>query len=390
MSIGIKEKIGNAFFPPTNQAVAQKQPALSPALFCPSTSPPPSLTQRAAVLSGSGIGFENAGANCWCNALLQLMFRNDFFCKMYQRVATHYIEHADKNQGLAGTRFLKALTSFQEEMQKPSHLQSSLPSTLSQDVRLAFRTLRNSFSEKASRHEDAVEAFTILADCYTQIPPAPENLPLTFGLVRTFFYYLPNPDTALPAIEKDSADYISFHDPGVKQLFNNLYIREEQIPQTHLAVSICIDSSDVQTLLNFSLSDEIVKSSSRIVTQKGLQHCTRSGGSSYLASAPQELVITLKRFNEAIEKILTPVTPSLELEVREKNGVLVKYTLSGVIVHRGSSARAGHYVFLKRENDRWIEYNDSSVNMLPGGLDEILRKKDVLTGGYLFHYTREV
>ena len=91
---------------------------------------------------------------------------------------------------------------------------------------------------------------------------------------------------------------------------------------------------------------------------------------------PLVLVLTLKRFGNDMRKIRTPVEalPQTPIELSayfsaespERVGE-TRYTLRGVVDHHGTSD-FGHYTAQCRHtgNDKWHQYDDESVNELPG------------------------
>lgn len=91
-------------------------------------------------------------------------------------------------------------------------------------------------------------------------------------------------------------------------------------------------------------------------------------------SLPDTLPVVLNRFNDNRRKIKDKVKvgDTFTIPARHtKQGVDVKYTLKGFVIHNGSS-NGGHYRAFFKEDDKWFHANDSIVK----AADEDHRKYD--------------
>lgn len=76
------------------------------------------------------------------------------------------------------------------------------------------------------------------------------------------------------------------------------------------------------------------------------------------------LIITLKRFNNGLGKIKTPVAfPLLDFNIANcrQNPKITKYNLLGFILHSGSF-KNGHYISAMQKDDGWYTFNDNKIN----------------------------
>ena len=104
--------------------------------------------------------------------------------------------------------------------------------------------------------------------------------------------------------------------------------------------------------------------------------------------APNVLVLHLKRFS--FGDIFGKITKTIEFEQElylpcsGEETKKVKYELSSMIVHHGSSVHGGHYVaFIKAPNGQWYEMNDSQVSGT--SINKVLKQQ-----AYVLFYTKVV
>ena len=99
---------------------------------------------------------------------------------------------------------------------------------------------------------------------------------------------------------------------------------------------------------------------------------------------PQILVLGLKRF-KGLRKINDFVAFPSELGLKyasASNEEHQRYQITGVVVHKGPSIAAGHYISIVYSEGVWLEINDSSVREVPW---EIVKHMCV----YLLFYLRQ-
>mmetsp|Transcript_2965 Transcript_2965/g.6481 ORF Transcript_2965/g.6481 Transcript_2965/m.6481 type:complete len:470 (+) Transcript_2965:124-1533(+) len=109
-----------------------------------------------------------------------------------------------------------------------------------------------------------------------------------------------------------------------------------------------------------------------------------------IATAPPLLTIQLKRFECCFGqrgKINKNVSFKLDLDLARFTShpdQEAKYRLYAVIVHRGHSARSGHYIAFARHpsTDKWYEFDDEAVRPVP--VQEVLRQQ-----AYLLFYQKK-
>ena len=83
-----------------------------------------------------------------------------------------------------------------------------------------------------------------------------------------------------------------------------------------------------------------------------------------MTKAPQLLIIqTPRAANDQTKRKTKIPVPNNQILIRE-NGKEIKYTLNGVIIHKGEQSQNGHYVYntFAAEEDRWIMIDDERVN----------------------------
>ena len=83
-----------------------------------------------------------------------------------------------------------------------------------------------------------------------------------------------------------------------------------------------------------------------------------------MIKAPQVLVLTLSRFHVGLDKIDTFVEFHTDFGthyITDENGQQVTYTLTGLILHKGISIAAGHYMSYFIVNGRWYEADDKMI-----------------------------
>ncbi|XP_074875444.1 ubiquitin carboxyl-terminal hydrolase 42-like [Buteo buteo] len=103
--------------------------------------------------------------------------------------------------------------------------------------------------------------------------------------------------------------------------------------------------------------------------------------------APKVLTVCLKKFEDCTGRKISKVVEYPEyLDLRpymsQTAGEVLLYSLYAVLVHRGDSCRAGHYLcYTKASNGLWYEMNDMAVDGC--GIETVLRQR-----AYLLFYVR--
>ena len=162
------------------------------------------------------------------------------------------------------------------------------------------------------------------------------------------------------------------------------------VPFKFLAISLPLDSNeqysyalpgthDIYDLLDGFVRPEFITGYN--CTNCGVQDITEKKLD--ILSTPQILVLGLKRF-KGIRKLNDFVQFPLELSleyVNVDNEQYQLYQIAGVVVHKGPSIAAGHYISYVYSEGIWFEINDSSVREVEW---EIVRNLRV----YLLFYLR--
>jgi len=95
-----------------------------------------------------------------------------------------------------------------------------------------------------------------------------------------------------------------------------------------------------------------------------------------IVSMPKYLIIVIKRYNNNNQKNNIPVNMPIALSINN-----LHYCLRGIILHSGST-NGGHYTYYGNNNNVWMLYNDSSVNIC-ADIDNIKNN------GYIYLYVNK-
>jgi ubiquitin C-terminal hydrolase len=95
---------------------------------------------------------------------------------------------------------------------------------------------------------------------------------------------------------------------------------------------------------------------------------------------PEFLLVNTILFNNSTNKILKNFIVNKEININNN----IKYKLQGVCVHIGMTKDSGHYIYLKYENNMWIEYSDETVKPLGNRYNDIESHSN---GNLYFRYT---
>lgn len=81
-----------------------------------------------------------------------------------------------------------------------------------------------------------------------------------------------------------------------------------------------------------------------------------------LGCLPRVLIVDLKRFNSALQKIDTEVEFEERLCLTSLDGQLHEYLLVAAVEHIGRSISSGHYQALVRRDEAWWRISDARVD----------------------------
>ncbi|MES2121779.1 MAG: ubiquitin carboxyl-terminal hydrolase family protein [Chlamydiota bacterium] len=356
---------------PPPSSIRPQRVTLSPN-FHTMTSPAPSLTTAAAAPLDMGVGFENSSANCWINALLQMIIQEPNLRLAYETIARFYSQdplrvwHANALKAALEayeTCFIQQMT---EQRSVP------VPAEVSQNVRIAFHelfkdpvTFQPVFSHEPWKQEDAGEALGFLLARYADIL---EGEGVSQGNYPSFFFNLRSTRQFIPVGQPYHAPNID----GYSELVHN------QISKTEIEFQILLDLGTYppgitfnQLMDNFFNSTQVSGSelTTYIVGDNALQKFVPTQDNQQLQSAPEQLILTLKRFGWKMDGTVGKVQhqidipPTLLLPPHATTlGKTLMYELTSVIFHRGSELNSGHWLCYRKMGGRWYEFNDSKVN----------------------------
>lgn len=304
------------------------------------------------------VGFGNAGNNCWCNALLQMVVHIPSLRTAYEAFASHYQHSAD--HAPHATLMLRALEQYEACLQT----QTPVPISVSQDVRSALHHFFSKISPLASQNEDAHEALTLLMGGYQEVVER-SGIPFAPSLytpMRTDRLY--DEPTGLPraadpnhrdAYSRLSDDLTSSHSSPEYQILidlqNRTHLSFPELLKTYFRTEH--DGSDLAIYLR---PDDRIQ-------DFGLKEERRQ-----FQSIPQELILSVKRFGfnpvtEEVFKINDPVAVPRSFSLPPEatlSGEEPVYDLDLFVVHDGASLSNGHYIAYRNLGNIWSKCDDST------------------------------
>ncbi len=96
------------------------------------------------------------------------------------------------------------------------------------------------------------------------------------------------------------------------------------------------------------------------------------------------LIILLKRFNAAQDKVMDKVIIRKKIYVKGAEIHSRHYVLAAIIIHIGSDILRGHYYTLMRKGDQWLKYDDEEVS--PTDIDNASVQKTISENSFLVVY----
>ncbi len=373
------QRLRQRFFPPSPTKVdtpprSNIRPPVKPIPFhhfSPNPSAPTISLVSTAPLE-KGVGFENTSANCWINALLQMVIQEHNLRLAYETVAKHYA--TDPHRQWHANALTAALEAYETcFVQQISDQRSTpVPAEVSQNVRIAFHELFKDpvtyepvFSNEPWRQEDAGEALAFLLARYADILEnqgvPKEHYPPFFFNVRSTRQFEPIGEPyAVPSIE------------GYSELTHN------QISKAEIEFQMLLDLGSyppgitfAQLMDNFFSSTQVCGSeqTTYIVGDKMLRKFVPVREQQQLLSAPAQLILTLKRFGWKADGTVGKVQHSVAIPPvlllpphATALGQPLTYELTSVIYHRGETLTSGHWLCYRKMEGRWYEFNDGKVN----------------------------
>ncbi len=358
--------------------------------------------QSAAQATDFAVGFGNiSSANCWANSLLSMILSMPNFRRAYEVVANYYAHDVQNAQNVQhGNGLLGALTAYDTALAG----KQSVPTQISQNVRLAFHhffghknplTYHEIFSESSYRQEDAWEGMQVLMGRYEQIlgEQAPgDPLPAPYVSLQTKRHYRPigNPFPADPQ-KLARNDYSQLTNDNVSSLANNDYqIILDLQNKGHLSFSALLSEYFHNTHLQGH------DTGTYLLPDRNIQQFELIGEGRQFVQAPEELLLTIKRFGSTLNgagyKIASPLAVHQILVLpadTTRQNIPIAYEIDTFNVHRGEFG-SGHYIAYRKINGQWIEADDAHVRLVSEQeIDQILfGQKGPSYTSYMHHYKR--
>lgn len=374
---------------------------IAPILVLRPLAPPSSAPSAVTQATDFAVGFGNLGANCWANSLLSMILSMPNFRRAFQIVANYYAQDVQNAQNVRhGNALLSALTAYDTALAS----KQSVSNQITQNFRLAFHhffghknplTSHEIFSEYSHRQEDAWEAMQVLMGRYEQIllGQDPNNpLPVPYVSLQTKRHYRPigNPFPADPQ-KLARNDYSQLTNDNVSSLINSDYqIILDLQNKGHHSFSALLGEYFHNTHLQGH------DTGTYLLPDGNIQRFELIGEGRQFVQAPEELLLTIKRFGSTVNgagyKIVSPLAVHqilvLQADTTRQN-TPIAYELDTFNVHKGDFG-GGHYIAYRKILGQWIEADDGTVRLVSEQeIDQILfGQKGPSYTSYMHHYTR--
>ena len=163
-----------------------------------------------------------------------------------------------------------------------------------------------------------------------------------------------------------------------------------------LAASLTKEQVDADSIFNsdsVDLKDENVLRKLEALPTKPYLVNTLQAIKIVSAASPEFLVVSLRRFNNELNKISRRIVPAMKIVVFSDEMQHRAYDLKAIVVHKGDDIQHGHYYTYVPQLEAWKEFNDSQVHNHPDYMLEKRAPHDPLTphedstcNGYLYFY----
>lgn len=371
--------------------IAHNAEVLKPASAAPAVAASPKAQLKStpaptpALLIGElAVGFANLSANCWINSLLSMLPSFPSLRTAFETVGRHYVQSKNEEEKKHGQFLLDALNAYDSALAR----NQSVPAQVSQNVRLAFHHFfPGVFSKEPGRNEDASEALQMLMGLYESIVRSPGRpMPPPFAPMQTKRHYRPigSPMPADPAKVR-SGQYSKLSKDNVSTVVQDDYqILIDLQNKGHLSFSDLV----LEYFCNTTHGDNALY---LLPGDTQVQQFELTGEGRQFTRAPEELLVTLKRFGANRDgsgfKIAMPLAVTRTFML--PGSLLAVYELDAFNVHSGTFG-GGHYSTYRKVSGRWIEINDASVRFVSEEeIDVILEgRKGPEYTSYMHHYVR--
>ncbi|KAK0400686.1 hypothetical protein QR680_015395 [Steinernema hermaphroditum] len=312
------------------------------------------LAERRAAHFPAGCGLVNPSNDCFMNAVLQALVHTPPLCRFVRE--KHNIEMCSVDRC--------GLCAFHRHINLVFNSVSDQPIRAKGMKMMVKKVLPQHFN---GNQEDAHETLCLLLDTLEPpMPPRSANIP---------------PSLPPKIVSKKSSN-------AIEQIFggtvrNRIKCRNcsgftigyERIRELNLSMHQRLKGNNGQPVrLTTLLQDHFARD---VIDEFNCVHCKHRGPAyrfSRILRAPSVLIIQLKRFDCFGRKIRYPVQAEMTLDMRaymvpvSEQQQPVHYTLSGNIVHYGSSLDYGHYVTVTRGIDNgWYLFDDDSRSRIKAG-----------------------
>lgn len=190
-----------------------------------------------------------------------------------------------------------------------------------------------------------------------------------------------------PSSEKDAVSYWTkykeTHSSVIDKLFTGLLstsvVRKccskvTKNFEPFIDLSLEINSSSVNGCLRDYFQDEKIGIDAAYTCEDCKVH-TKAVIRKRIEKPPRHLIIHLKRFEyPSLKKDRALITYKHTIDIgkfieKPKNStqdLSIKYTLFGMIIHKGKEMDRGHYICLFKREDKWYEFDDDKVYEIQG------------------------
>lgn len=343
-------------------------------------------------------GIANAGMNCWVNALAQVIrcdqgmkewfldlpdewdlieqvpyfppgiSRNDQYLELlreYPTIARYLHFFAEVSPEVRAERW-NALVAFQEFLiayEEAEADNSKLVSFDSQKLRLALHTLLSTeISSSAGNQTDPMSGLAAIEELL--------------------------PNDLKVAVEERKVYHLGTNPPIEG---GQLCVKKGSLQMGRLVLTMLGDPPNLQEMIDHQAA-RINENSDCLVWKTGVDGVNHkyllAKEAHQFVKPPPTLWLHIERWDEAREKIQTPLIAQSVVKVQPALGDPVEYELDSFIVHRGRSIEGGHYVSYKLDidaegNEVWFEMDNSRVRSISKSTAEGYSQH-----AYVFHYTR--
>ncbi|EDR27924.1 hypothetical protein EDI_304650 [Entamoeba dispar SAW760] len=341
------------------------------------------------------VGFYNHGATCYINSALQQLYNMKIFRDKVLEINCDELKtnsNKSKNNSISNNQNINTLTNKNKQN---------------------LDEFTNYFSNKMDEDSDnyskdlAIEVIHQLQILFTEMSIGSKKSYSTIPLIESIQSYKKRND--LITIQHDTNDFINLlfdcieealkgnqifdcftckFDDIISSLDKNVpykKIHESESRELFLPLQMSVELS-----LESFFREEVFNGENMIKTDDGKYIVARKQNK--LKNAPQYLLLQLNRFSIASDHFST-IKNNEECSFNEiinlsQYGCNQDYQLIGVIVHIGS-ANAGHYFSFIKNEEGWLECNDSNVHLV-----SFNRVKEAGLGGgnkssgYIFVYSR--